>query len=293
MQEGPVEPAYRSVWMHLSKAEFRHGWVDVGGLRTRYVEMGTRGRPVLIFLHGTAGSLEAFCANLVEHSRHFHCLALDLVGSGYTDKPDHDYEIAVYVEHLRGFMDAMQLERASLVGVSLGSWIASRFALTHPQRTARITLLSAAGLVANPNTMKQIKSLRSNAVQNPSWDNIRSVLHNLLFRASSLMDDLIAVRQAIYRQQGMAAAMAHTLCLQVPEIRARNLMREEEWRAIQVPALVIGSREDNKDYLDTARYVADVIPNARYVEMAEVAHWPQYEDSETFNRINIEFLLAP
>src|SRR5205085_355448 len=98
--------------------------------------------------------------NIAAHAEHFHCLAIDMVGSGFSDKPDLDYEVPVYARQVRDFLDAMQLEKASLVGVSLGAWVCARFALTYPQRTRKLTLLSAAGLVVNPNTMKQIKSLR-------------------------------------------------------------------------------------------------------------------------------------
>lgn len=286
------ENSHASVWSHLGTLAFRHDWIDAGGVRTRFLEAGERDKPVVIFLHGTAGSLEAFVANMKAHAEHFHCFALDMIGSGYSSKPDRDYEIPVYVKHISDFMDAVGVQRASLVGVSLGAWIASRFALTFPDRVTSITLLSAAGLVANANTMKQIKSLRSNAVDNPSWENIKSVLSNLLHRKNKLMDDLIHVRQSIYCQEGMKQAMQHTLCLQTPEIRVRNLLTEGEWRSISTRALVVGSLQDHEDYLGTARYVADVMPNATYAEMNEVGHWPQFEDSETFNQINIKFLLS-
>ncbi|HSV44753.1 MAG TPA: alpha/beta hydrolase [Ramlibacter sp.] len=283
---------YSSVWTHLFRTAFRHDWVDAGGVRTRFLEAGQKGRPVVLFLHGTGGSLEAFCANIAAHAEHFHCFAIDLVGSGQSDKPDLDYEIPVYARQACDFLDAMRVEQASLCGVSLGAWVCARFALRYPERARKLTLLSAAGLVANPNTMKQIRSLRSSAVDDPSWDNIRAVMENLVHRKEALIDDLVAVRQAIYRQDGMRQAMAHTLCLQAPEIRARNLLSEAEWRRITAPALVVGALEDNPDYLGTARAVADFMPNARYVEMPEVAHWPQFEASDTFNRLNIEFLLS-
>jgi 2-hydroxy-6-oxonona-2,4-dienedioate hydrolase len=290
MNNATQAPSYRSIWMHLMRSPLKQDWVDAGGIRTRYMETGKPGMPVLIMLHGTAGSLEAFCANLGAHGERYHCFAIDMVGAGFSDKPDTDYEIPVYVRHVRAFMDAMNIDKASFIGVSLGAWIAARFALTHPDRVDRLTLLSAAGRVANAGTMKQIKSLRSKAVEDPSWDNIKPIFDDLLHREESRIDDLIGLRQAVYRQDGMARAMQHILCLQDPEIRPRNLLSEEEWRAITAPALVIGSLEDKGEFLATARYVAEVMPNARYVEMEQVNHWPQFEDYETFNRINLEFL---
>lgn len=282
--------AYRSIWTRMMQIPFRHDWVDAGGIRTRFIEAGRADRPAVLFLHGTAGSLEAFTFNMAAHAEHFHVLAIDLVGAGYSDKPDSDYEIGSYVSQVRAFMRAMAIEQASLIGVSLGAWISARFALEHPQATRSITLLSASGLVANEETMKEIRSIRTNAVDDPSWDNIKKVLTNLLHNKELLIDDLIAVRRAIYSQPGMKQTMAHTLCLQNPAIRARNLLTQAQWSAISAPALVIGSLQDHADYLGTARYVADLMPRAVYQEIPEVGHWPQFEAADVFDRLSVEFL---
>ena len=138
MTEISTQP-YESFWKHLSKVAFRQDWANVNGIKTRYVQAGSADAPVLVMLHGTAGSLEAFSANLGEHSKHFNCYAIDLIGAGLTDKPDQDYEIATYVEHVRGFMETMGIKKASLIGISLGTWIAARFALTHPTMVEKLT----------------------------------------------------------------------------------------------------------------------------------------------------------
>ena len=111
---------YRSIWLDLQQASFRQGWVNAGGIRTRYAQAGRAGAPALMMLHGTAGSWEAFCRNLEAHAEHFDCYAIDMIGSGFSDKPDRDYEIPDYVEHAKNFMDAMNIGRASFIGVSLG-----------------------------------------------------------------------------------------------------------------------------------------------------------------------------
>ena len=116
-----VKFEHRSIWGHLMRTSFQQGWVDVAGVRTRYVQAGPADAPAVVMLHGTASSWECFSANLHQHSKHFNCYAIDMVGSGLTDKPDYDYEIPVYVAHVRGFMAAMNIKRASLIGVSLGA----------------------------------------------------------------------------------------------------------------------------------------------------------------------------
>lgn len=285
-------PEYRSIWMHLINTPFRQDWVDVGGVRTRYVQAGRADAPTVLMLHGTAGSWECFSPNIASHAQHFNCLAIDMVGSGFSDKPDRDYEIADYVAHAHGFLKTMGIKRASIIGVSLGAWVACRFALTHPDMTDKLSLMSAAGVFANLENMKRIRGGRSKAVEDPKWENVKPIFDHLLFKEESRIPDIIAVRQAAYRQPQMARAMEHILCLQDPDIRPRNLISEAEWKSITNPALLIGAVDDPDEYLDTARIVSKLMPNARYVEMREVGHWPQFESPEIFNKLNLDFLLG-
>lgn len=269
---------------------FEQKWVDAGGIQTRYARCGPTDAPAVIFLHGTAGSWEGFAANLGPLSQHFQCFALDMLGSGLSDKPDHDYEIANYVDHVSAFMQALGLDRASLVGCSLGSWVAARFALSFPAKTDKLVLLSAAGLFANAANMDRIRSRRTVAVENPSWENIKPIFDHLIHEEHNRIDDIIAVRQAIYRQPHMVRTMQHVLCLQDPEVRQRNLLSESEWSSIEAPALVVGSLADKDEYLETARRVSQLMPRARYEEMARVGHWPHFEDPERFNTLCLDFL---
>ncbi len=280
---------HKSVWMYMHGTDFRQGTADIQGIRTRFVQAGPADAPCVVMLHGTGGSWETFCANLPAFSKHFNCYALDMVGCGFSAKPDYPYEIAVYMNHVLGFMDAMKVSRAHLVGVSLGAWVAARLAHNHPDRIGRLALTSVAGLIADPATMARIRAGRGKAVEDPSWSNVKAIFQKLILDEKYRMDDLVGVRQASYRLPDMKRAMDHILVLQDPEIRTRNLLTEDEWRHISSPALLIGSVDDPDTYLETARRVAKLMPHARYVEMRHVGHWAHYEDFETFNKLAIPF----
>ena len=288
----PSTAEHRSIWTHMMKLPFRQDWIMAGGINTRYAQAGSADKPALLMLHGTAGSWEGFSANLAAHAPHFNCFAIDMIGSGFSDKPDRDYEIADYVRHAKDFLDAVGVKRSSIMGCSLGAWVAARFALTHPGATDKLILLSAAGVFANASNMNRIRNARSKAVSEPSWENIKPIFDHLLQKPEARIPDIIAVRQAVYREPGMARAMEHILCLQDPDIRPRNLISEAEWKKISAPTLAIGSLADKDEYLETARLVSKLIPNARYVEMDGVGHWPQFEDPDVFNKISVEFLRA-
>lgn len=282
---------HRSIWGHLLRVPFRQDWVDAGGVRTRYAQAGPKGAPALIMLHGTGSSWECFCANLEAHSKHFNCYAIDMVGSGFSDKPNEPYEIPVYVEHVRKFMDAVGVQRASFIGVSLGAWVTGRFAVTHPDRIEKLTLLAPSGLIVNRETMTRTKGVRTRAVDDPSWDNIKTVFNSILYKEEDRINDLVQVRQIIYQQPEMKGAMDNILVLQREEVRVRNLISEDEWRGVTAPILIVLAPDDNEDYYVTGKRIAEIAPNARTLEVREVKHWAHFEKPAWFNQHNIEFLL--
>ncbi|HEV2720275.1 MAG TPA: alpha/beta fold hydrolase, partial [Thermoanaerobaculia bacterium] len=119
--------------------------VDVGGHRLRYFEGGDG--PPLLLVHGIGSSSEDWALVARELTRAHRVYAPDLLGWGGSDKPrDGDYSIAAETELIRGFMDAIRLERADVAGVSMGGWIALRLAALHPERVQRLVLIDSAGL---------------------------------------------------------------------------------------------------------------------------------------------------
>jgi 2-hydroxy-6-oxonona-2,4-dienedioate hydrolase len=164
---------YRSLWTWLREVEFCQRWVDVNGVSTRIAEAGRKDSPAVVLLHGTGGHWEVYAPTIGPLSKEFHCIAVDMVGNGFSDRPDYDYEISVYVAHIAGLLDALGIERASFIGMSLGAWVAARFALDHPERTQKIILQSPAGLIATASNMARIRAERTAAVENPTWSPTR------------------------------------------------------------------------------------------------------------------------
>ena len=283
---------YQSIWTALREVEFRQGYLNAGGIRTRYVEAGPADAPVVVMLHGTGGHWETFTRNLGPFSAHFRTIAFDLVGNGFSDRPDFDYEIAVYVDHVRAVLDGLGVERASMAGTSLGSWVAAAFALAYPDRVDKLVLMSVAGLVATAENMARIRTQRMAAVEKPDWATIKAMFDHLIADERNRLPDLVALRQSIYRQPGMAQTMENTLVLQDAAIRDRNLLTPDQWRSIAAPTLSIASGKDYSEYSNTSRQVAELMPNARLVDMPDVKHWPHFEDADRFNEVAIQFLLG-
>lgn len=282
---------YRSVWARLMTVAFKQDYVHAGGLRTRYIEAGQKGRPIVIMLHGTGGHWEAFCENIAIFAQHYHVFALDMLGCGFTDKPDRPYEINDYVQHVIAFMDELHLDKAAFIGVSLGSWVSARLTLAHPDRVERLILIAPTGYFPLAPSVQGSLDARKNSADNPNWENTRAVLARLFFNPEkSLVDDIIAVRQRVYSLPGMQQIMPRMLTLFDPETRLRNNLSESEWHRIQVPVLLIEHIDTDDIYLKTARTVVSLLPHARLASITECSHWAQFENPAAFNPIALAFL---
>ena len=291
-QKGRAVADFESVWGDLQGVPFAQGYLDAGGVRTRYLHAGDQDKPVLVLLHGSGGHAEAYVRNLEAHADHFSTWSIDMVGHGYTDKPGHPLEIRHYVDHLTAFLDTIGAPRAHLSGESLGGWVVSRFAVDHPDRLDRLVLNTAGGSQADPKVMKRIITLSMAAAENPSWETVQARITWLMADKSKGYDDLVASRQRIYRQPGFVAAMRNIMALQDPEIRQRNLLGPADYGAISAPTLVLWTSDDPTADVSEGRRISEMIPGARFEVMQGCGHWPQYEDPKTFNRLHIDFLLG-
>lgn len=287
-----TQPTANSLWQDLRSTSFSQGWFDAKGISTRYLQSGGSSLPPLILLHGVGGHAEAYARNLAAHGRHFNTWSIDMLGHGWTDKPDHPYELPHYVDHLLRFMDAQGWDKAHVSGESLGGWVASRLAADHPDRVERVVLNTAGGSQADPVVMARLKSISTQAAQDPSWDFIKARVEWLMKDPADATPDLIACRQAIYSQPGFKQAMANAMVLQDMEIRTRNLIQASDYGRIKAATLVLWTSDDpTADVTEGAR-IAAMIPSACFEVMQGCGHWPQWEDVATFNRLHINFLLG-
>lgn len=281
-----------SIWMDLLKVPFRQDYLYAGGVKTRFLSSGEKGKPLLIFLHGTAGHAEAFTRNLGPHGTHFLTYAIDMVGHGWTDKPDLSYEIPDYAHHVIEVIKALGYEKAHLSGESLGGWVAAWIAIHKPQYVDKLVLNTAGGWTAFPEVMERIKRLTKEAILDPTTERIRTRLEFLVHDKSKINDDLVAVRRAIYSQPGFDRIVDKILCLQDMEIRRRNMFTSEDSAKIKAPTLVLWTSHDPTATPEEGKKIANSIPNAKFVVMNNCGHWPQFEEAEDFNKIHLDFLLS-
>jgi pimeloyl-ACP methyl ester carboxylesterase len=282
-----------SIWQHLFSTPHRLGWLDVDGVRTRYLEAGPIDGPVVLMLHGTAGSLENFCANYAGYAAHFRVIGIDMLGCGMTDKPEFDYLIKDYAEHACGVLNALGIEQAAVVGVSLGSWVGAALALAHPRRVTRLVMVAPAGIVVDADEERRfaegVRKRRSAAASEPTWESVMAAMKGLVLDPSKLADDLVAIRLEIYRQPTMAAAMPRLLAFSL----GGQALSEAQWKSLSLPIQVFAAVDAPNMFLTNAYAIAKTAPNVEVVEIKGCDHWAQYEEPQVFNTASIAFLNRP
>jgi 2-hydroxy-6-oxonona-2,4-dienedioate hydrolase len=280
-----------SIWTALSELEYRHTFVDAGGIRTRAVQAGPEDGEHVVFLHGTSGHLEAFVRNLPAHAQRYRCHAIDMLGHGYTAKPDYPYDIPRYVDHLLGYLDAVGAQRAHLVGESLGGWVASWLASEHPERVASLQLLCMGGTKINPEVMERLKTSTTAAVLQTDRELTKARLR-LLWADwdSELGEELTDVRYAIYHRPEFQKNLHNLLSLQEVEARERNLLRPDRMGRITAPTLVVWGNKNPFGEIPEATAITAAIPGARLEIFNECGHWPQHEQAERYNPLSLAFL---
>ncbi|HEX8423105.1 MAG TPA: alpha/beta hydrolase [Pyrinomonadaceae bacterium] len=118
------------------------------GVNMHYVERGRGNGHVIIFLHGYTDSWRSFERNLPLISDKFHLYALDQRGHGDSSRPACCYAQADFSADLLAFMDALNIRKATIVGHSMGSFIAHKFAVENPQRVRRLVLIGGSPTMA-------------------------------------------------------------------------------------------------------------------------------------------------
>jgi len=281
---------FSSVWADLRGVTFSQGFLDAGGVRTRFMQSGDPSKPLVLALHGVGGHAEAYSRNFGAHGEHFWFVAIDMLGHGWTDQPPINYQVSDYAAHVLAVLKALGRDSAMITGESLGGWVATYLAVHHPETVEKLVLNTAGGWTAHPEVMERLKRLSNEAASDPSWERIRTRLEFLMCDKSMVSDDLIETRRAIYAQPGFSDTMQRIMCLQDMEVRRPNMIAEAQYRSITAPTLVVWTSHDPTATPAEGKQIADMIPDAQYVVMNECGHWPQFEDADEFNRLHIDFL---
>lgn len=267
------------------------------GLRLHYHEAGTEHADTVILLHGGGPGASAwsnFSRNIPELATSFRTIAVDQPGFGRSDKPtDHPQYFVHSSRAVVGLMDALGIERAHLIGNSLGGGAAVRLALDHPDRAGRLVLMGPGGLSVNlfaPDPTEGVKNLaRFAAPPGPSKEKLEEFLRVMVHDQSLITDELVEERfAAASTPESLAAMGAMGASFAGPDRELGMLWREAH--RLRQRVLLIWGREDRVNPLDGALVALKTIPRAQLHVFGRCGHWAQLERFDEFNRIATDFL---
>jgi 2-hydroxy-6-oxonona-2,4-dienedioate hydrolase len=284
----PITGAHVSIWGDLLGVDLRQRFVEAGGIRTRVLEAGSG--PALVMIHGTGGHLEAYARNVRSLAEHFHVVLYDMVGHGYSDKPDVPYTIDILSDHLIGVMDALNINHTHLSGESLGGWVAAWTAAHHPQRIDRIVLNTPGNITNKPEVMATVRDSSLKAVRDASTESVRARVAWLFYDKQQVTDELVALRLQIYSQPGFEQAMRNIVAVQDWEYREPYAWSPQWCGRIEAPTLLLWTDHDPTGTVEEAELLRSWIPDARIELIEDAGHWPQWEKPDDFHRAHVRFL---
>lgn len=268
--------------------------VTVQGQRIAYLDEG-RGLPVIL-IHGYGGSMWQWEYQQAALAARLRVITLDLVGAGLSDKPDIEYRPDQILEYFVGFMDALKLPRAALVGHSMGAGIAIGMALAHPERVTDLVLIG--GLpdqvldkLGSPTIRR---ALTTGA---PSW--LISIGNRLL--GGAVLERVL--REIVYDQSLLTQAVLdrsdrnrHRPGLFHPiKAAGRNLPLWEEGYAkrigeIRRRTLIIWGEEDRVFPASVGEDLHRRIDGSQLFRVPQAGHVPQWERPRPTNERLLQFL---
>jgi pimeloyl-ACP methyl ester carboxylesterase len=255
---------------------------DVFGERIAYVDTGNG--PPVVLIHGLADDLTVWHDTVDALAKRHRVIALDLLGFGKSAKPLVEYSAATEADVVDGLMARLRVTHATVVGNSLGGWVAALLAARRPSRVARLVLVDAAGMGGlavrlGPRTLADLRLSDRDAFVRLCP---RTFVDARFCRDDS--DGSIALAARLRANDGYAIGRI------VDAIARGDSALDARLSGVNVPTLVVWGRGDRLIPLADGIRLRDAIRGARLVVLERCGHEPQVECPQRFDDVLIRFL---
>jgi pimeloyl-ACP methyl ester carboxylesterase len=253
----------------------------VFGETIHYWDVGSG--PVLVLVHGLGSSKDGDWGRVVAPlSKKYRVIAIDQIGFGRSDKPLIDYRIQTYVDFLNEFLRALKVEKASLMGESLGGWISAMYAAeiyggAHLVPIEKLVLVDAA-------VLKQDKPIPN---LNPSTlADMRKLLEAVFYDTSWVTDEVLqkSFADKLAKHDGYTVRAI----LSNPSLASERL--DDRLAQIHVPTLVVWGKQDTLLPITSGERYAAGITGAKLVTFDQCGHVPPIEKTAEFVPVVEAFL---
>ncbi len=255
---------------------------------TNYHESG-KGQP-LFLLHGSGPGVSGWsnwAKTMPAFSDNWRVIVPDIAGFGFTPYQDGlKYDIKLWVSHILGVMDALDISKASFVGNSFGGAVAIGLALFAPDRVDRIVLLGTPA-----GDFPQTPGLRGAYTYEPSMENMRELMELFPHDQKLVTDELVKSRYEASARPGAQEGLRKLLPAPAKEgVTVVKGFPATALAKINVPTLVVHGREDRVVPPECGLLIANTVPNADLHLFGNCGHWVQTEQATRFVSLVREFL---
>lgn len=256
--------------------------VTVFGAKINYLEAGDPAKPTVILLHGLGGNSGNWVFNLPVLAANYHVIAPDQIGFGKSDRPLLKYRVGTYVDFLDKFMSELKIEKASLVGNSLGGWVAALTAMKYPNRVEKIVLADAAGLKPAAVDLAQIYALNY-STRDEVRKLVKLVFYNqLIFGSDAFIEQSMTIR--------ITANDGYTINSLIESIKRDEDFLNGRLGEIKKPTLIVWGKQDGLLKLADGEQFKREIAGSELIVFDECGHVPMVEKAADFNKAVLAFL---
>ncbi len=275
--------------------KFDEWQIELHGRRVIYRVAGDG--PPVVLIHGMLNSSSHWQSVALKLASEHTVVAPDLIGHGDSAAPRGDYSLGAHAASIRDLLAAIGIERATLVGHSLGGGVAMQFFYQFPQRVERLVLVSSGGLGHEVSPLLRTATLPGVSAL---LSLIRPRLLGALWDAGRRLDEREA-RTGVYLQAiaralrplenaEARAAFLHTLRAVIDVHGQRVSASDRLYLLESMPTMIVWGERDNTIPVHHGRHAHEAIPRSAFRTLPNAAHFPHLEDPDGLSQLLREFI---
>jgi pimeloyl-ACP methyl ester carboxylesterase len=276
--------------------QFEEWQITLHGRRVIYRIAGSG--PPVVLIHGMLNSSSHWQSVAMELARDHTVIAPDLIGHGDSAAPRGDYSLGAHAASIRDLLAAIGIDRASIVGHSLGGGVAMQFFYQFPQRVERLVLISSGGLGREVSPMLRtaalpgVSALLSLTIQPRVLSALAGGGRRLRERALAGGVYLQAIARALHPLENADARQAFLTTLRsVIDVRGQRVSATDRLYLLEsMPTMIVWGERDNTIPLVHGRRAHEAIPHSFFRTLPDAAHFPHLEDPGGLSRLLREFI---
>jgi pimeloyl-ACP methyl ester carboxylesterase len=271
-------------------------YCTVHGYRRAFVTYGEG--PALLLIHGIGDSSDSWRPVLDQLAKSHTIIAPDLLGHGRSEKPRADYSVAAYANGMRDLLSVLEIDRATVIGHSLGGGVAAQFAYQFPERCERLVLVGSGGMGKSVSPFLRLAAIPGAEALMPLFGlpPVRAagrvaagVLQKLSTPLGRDTEELLAVFDAL-PDTAARRAILRTLRSGVDWRGQVITMLDRAYLAAGLPTLLIWGRHDAVIPLSHGRLAHAAMPGSELEIFDDAGHFPHHSDPERFAEVVADFV---